>query len=224
MSNETPDNVVTAFTAYAVYTRVEPASGLVGSTTEALIARLAADGVIVRGLYDVAAMPAGADVLVWLHGPDAESLQGAVRSFEREAFGGAAELTWSAVGVHRQAEFSRDHAPAFMSGAAPLRWLTVYPFVRSYEWYLLPEDERRQLLAEHGRLGREFPQVLSNTVAAFALGDFEWILGLEADDLVDLVDLMRHLRSTGARRHVRVEVPFFTGHRISTEDLARVLR
>ena len=147
-----------------------------------------------------------------------------VRAFEHEAFGGTAALVWSGVGVHRQAEFSRDHAPAFLLGVPPKRWLTVYPFIRSYEWYVLPEEERRGMLAEHGRAGREFPQVASNTVAAFALGDYEWLLALEADDLIDLVDLMRHLRATEARRHVRLEVPFFTGSRIDPVDLRRVLR
>ena len=224
MSTDNQPGVVTRYTAYAVFTRTDPVSDLVTVNTDAVITRLAAKDVVVRGLYDVATMPASADVLVWLHGPAPERLQEAVRCFEREAFGGAAQLSWSAMGVHRQAEFSREHAPAFLSGAEPKRWLTVYPFVRSYEWYLLPSEERRDLLAEHGRAGREYPQVLANTVAAFALGDYEWLLGLEADDLVDLVDLMRDLRATGARRHVRLEVPFFTGHRIGTQDLPRVLR
>jgi chlorite dismutase len=101
--------------------------------------------------------------------------------------------------------------------------VTVYPFVRSYEWYLLPDQERRGMLASHGRKGGEFPQVLSNTVASFALGDYEWILALESDELVDLVDLMRHLRQTDARRHVREEVPFFTGRRIELDELDEVL-
>ena len=61
------------------------------------------------------------------------------------------------------------------------------------------------------------------TVASFALGDYEWILALEADDVTDLVDLMRHLRATEARRHVREEVPFFTGRRIDASELAEVL-
>jgi chlorite dismutase len=60
-------------------------------------------------------------------------------------------------------------------------------------------------------------------VASFALGDYEWILALESDELVDLVDLMRHLRQTDARRHVREEVPFFTGRRIALGELEEVL-
>lgn len=212
------------FTCYAAFTRREAVVFDVARHTSSTIEALTARGVTVRGLYDVTAMPASADVLVWLHGAMAEDLQEAVRSFEHDAFGDVAELTWSAMGVHRDAEFNRRHAPAFLRGEEPKRWLTVYPFVRSYEWYLLPEDERRDLLIEHGQAGRQFPQVLSNTVAAFALGDYEWLLGLEADELVDLVDLMRNLRATGARRHVRVETPFYTGRRITVEELAHVLR
>jgi chlorite dismutase len=212
------------YTCYSVFARRAPAPNEVGQATRELIADLAATGVTTRGLYDVHGIPADADLLVWLHGSSASDLQEAQRLFQREAFGGSVELVWSAFGVHRQAEFSREHAPAFMAGLEPRRWLTVYPFVRSYEWYLLPEEERRELLAEHGRMGRDYPQVLANTVASFALGDYEWLLALEADELTDLVDLMRHLRSSGARRHVRLEVPFFTGHQVEPDDLPRVLR
>jgi chlorite dismutase len=212
------------YTGYAVFTRSGPTRAGVAEATAELITELASTGVTTRGLYDVHGMPAAADVMVWLHGQSASDLQEALRLFQREAFGGSVELEWSAFGVHRQAEFSREHAPAFLLGVEPKRWLTVYPFVRSYDWYLLPEEERRGLLAEHGLMGRDYPQVSANTVAAFALGDYEWLLALEAEELTDLVDLMRHLRSSGARRHVRLEVPFYTGHRIEPDDLTRVLR
>ena len=79
------------------------------------------------------------------------------------------------------------------------------------------------MLAEHGTAGRKFPQVLANTVASFALGDYEWLLGLEADELVDLVDLMRSLRHVDARLHVREEIPFYTGRRIELAELPEVL-
>jgi len=178
---------------------------------------------IVRAFYDVSGLRADADVLVWLTGDSAEVLQWALRELRRSRELSPLLPTWSALGVHRDAEFSRDHAPAFARGLPPKGWLAVYPFVRSYEWYVLPAAERGQMLAEHGVKGREYPQVQSNTVASFALGDYEWILALEADDPIDLVDLMRHLRATEARRHVREEVPFFTGRRIDVTELAEVL-
>jgi chlorite dismutase len=184
---------------------------------------VAALGDTVRAIYDVSGLRADADVLLWLVGDSAERLQDALRRLRRSRELAPLLPTWNALGVHRDAEFSRDHSPAFARGLPPKGWLAVYPFVRSYEWYVLPAAERGQMLAEHGIKGREYPQVQSNTVASFALGDYEWLLALEADDPIDLVDLMRHLRATEARRHVREEVPFFTGRRIEVGELDEVL-
>lgn len=207
-----------AYTVYVVLRRDphHPASG--GGVQEAVEA-VTADGVTVRGVYDVSGLRADADIMLWLHGPDPEKLQSAIRTLRRSALLSSLLPTWNAMGVHVQAEFSRSHAPAFMYGKEPKRWLCVYPFVRSYEWYLLPEEERRDMLAEHGRKGSAFTGVLANTVASFALGDYEWLLGLESDELLDLVDMMRDLRYTEARRHVREEVPFYTGRRLDDADL-----
>lgn len=191
---------------------------------EAAVTKLAESGITLRGAYDVSAMREDADVMIWLHGAKPEDLQAAVRTIRRTALFEDTDLVWSAMGVHRDAEFSKDHSPAFARGAEPSTWLCVYPFVRSYEWYLLPAEERGRMLRDHGKLGRDFPQVLSNTVASFALGDWEWILALEAPELIDLVDLMRHLRYTDARNHVREEIPFYTGRRISVAEIAEVLR
>lgn len=182
-----------------------------------------AEGITLRGLYDVSGLRADADLLIWLTGPSVDGLQRALRSLRRSAELAPLQPSWNALGVHREAEFSRNHAPAYLRGLPPKEWVTVYPFVRSYEWYLLPEEERRTMLADHGRKGSEYPQVQTNTVASFALGDYEWILALEADDPIDLVDLMRHLRNTEARRHVREEVPFFTGRRVSVAELPEIL-
>jgi chlorite dismutase len=187
------------------------------------VSMVEAAGVTIRGWYDVSSLRADADLMVWLHGAAPEKLQWALRQLRRTSLLATLLPTWNALGVHRDAEFSANHLPSFMRGKAPERWLTVYPFVRSYEWYLLPDDERRDMLGNHGRKGAEYPQVLPNTVASFALGDYEWILALEAPELVDLVDLMRHLRQTDARRHVREEVPFYTGRRIELADIAEVL-
>jgi chlorite dismutase len=214
------------FTLWTVFRRGTgagaPAAGAV-TDFEALTARLADAGVTLRGAYDVSAMRADADVMVWFHGSQPEALQQAVRDVRRSALFAGTEVVWSAMGVHREAEFAKNHTPAFSRGVEPSTWLTVYPFVRSYEWYLLPAEERGRMLRDHGILGRDFPQVLSNTVSAFALGDWEWLLALEAPELTDLVDMMRHLRYTDARNHVREEVPFYTGRRITAAEIAEVL-
>ena len=79
------------------------------------------------------------------------------------------------------------------------------------------------MLVEHGMMGRDYGGILSNTVAAFALGDYEWILALESDELHETVDMMRHLRSSQARRHVREEIPFYTGRRIDAAAVVELL-
>jgi peroxiredoxin len=189
-----------------------------------LTADLGTDDVVIRGLYDVSGMRADADAMVWWHGPTAESLQRATRRLRRTAIGRTTTVAWTAMGLHRPAEFNKGHVPAFLTGLQARNWVAVYPFVRSYEWYLLPDDQRRAMLVEHGIMGRAYDQVLSNTVAAFALGDWEWILALEAEELHDIVDLMRHLRSSQARLHVRDEIPFFTGRLVDADGFVEAVR
>jgi chlorite dismutase len=207
-----------AYTVYVVLRRDLQRTASGGGVQNA-VAAVTEQGVTVRGIYDVSGLRADADIMLWLHAETPESLQSAIRTLRRTALLGTLLPTWNAMGVHVQAEFSRSHAPAFMLGKEPKGWLCVYPFVRSYEWYLLPEEERRDMLAEHGRKGSAFTEVLANTVASFALGDYEWLLGLESDNALDLVDMMRDLRYTEARRHVREEVPFFTGRRLDDGEL-----
>lgn len=194
------------------------------SELEDAAADVQAGDVTIRGFYDVSGLKADADIMIWLHGPVAEDLQSGLRRLRRTALLRDLLPTWNAMGVHRGAEFNKAHVPAFLKGIEPRGWLTVYPFVRSYEWYLLPDAERSRMLSDHGRKGAAFRSVLANTVAAFALGDYEWLLPLESDNLVDLVDMMRDLRATDARRHVRKEVPFYTGRRIPVNAIPEVLQ
>jgi chlorite dismutase len=220
-----PEERVSGYALWAVLRRdAHPSRVDDGAASFAEMAEALDASVVVRGIYDVSGLRADADLMLWLHGPDAAGLQAALRALRRSRELGPLLPTWNALGVHRDAEFNRSHAPAFLRGLPPKGWITVYPFVRSYEWYLLPEAERGGMLADHGRKGSEYPSVQANTVSSFALGDYEWILALEADELVDLVDLMRHLRNTEARRHVRDEVPFYAGRRIGAAEIAEVLR
>ena len=234
---QSPEDIAqtTRYTSYTVFRRLsglaedgelttaqitsalEDATGLIESASEG--------GVEILGFYDVSGFRAEDDLMLWLAADEPEALQRGLREFERSLPGTWLHREWAAMGVHRMAEFAKGHVPSFMVPSFERKqWITVYPFVRSYEWYLLPDEERNRMLREHGLLGRDYPQVNANTVAAFALGDYEWLLSFEADDLHDLVDMMRHLRYSDARLHVRDELPFHTGRRLeSLEDVAALL-
>jgi chlorite dismutase len=220
-------NNVLRYTAWSVFKAARPLGEAdrpaLAAEVDELFEQLAAKDVVVRGAYDVAALRADADLMVWWHAPEPDALQDAYSRLRRTRLGEHLEPVWSVMALHRPAEFNKSHIPAFLADEQARAYVSVYPFVRSYEWYLLPDEERRQMLAEHGLMARDYPDVRANTVASFSLSDYEWILAFEADELHRIVDLMRHLRAARARLHVRLEVPFYTGRRRSTAELVDAL-
>ncbi len=188
---------------------------------EKVAEQLAAEGVTLRGIYDVSAMRDNADIMIWTHGQNPEKLQAAVRKIRRTALFSGTTIVWSTMGVHREAEFTRNHAPAYARGKAPEAWVCVYPFVRSYDWYLKAPEERARIMAEHGRNGfAQYPDVKGSTLSAFGFSDYEWVLAFEADTLDRLEGVMHAQRYTEARLYVREDTPFFTGPRVSLGEWA----
>ena len=145
-------------------------------------------------------------------------LQRAYRALVASSLGTRLRPVWSVMGQHTPAEFNKKHIPACLGGVAPRDWVTVYPFIRSYEWYLLPPEERSRIMAEHGRSGARFPDVKGSTLSAFGMSDYEWILAFEADSLDRIEAVLHSQRYTEARLHVREDTPFYTGHRVSVRD------
>ncbi|MBS7071825.1 MAG: chlorite dismutase family protein, partial [Actinomyces sp.] len=110
---------------------------------------------------------------------------------------------------------------ACFGGVAPRDWAMVYPFVRSYDWYLKAPEERARIMAEHGRNGfAQYPDVKGSTLSAFGFSDYEWVLAFEADSLDRLEGVMHAQRYTEARLYVREDTPFFTGPRVSLGEWA----
>jgi peroxiredoxin len=214
------------YTCYAVFKAVRPLPDdrvALADQAQGLLDELLGKEVYTRGTYDLAGYKAEADLLVWWTCPDPDVLQEAFSRFRTTDLGRHLEVVWTSVGLHRPAEFNRGHIPAFVRREDPRKYVCVYPFNRSLEWYLLPDFERRGMLAEHGQMGRDFEDVRANTVAAFALGDYEWLLAFEADELHRLVDCLRHLRGSRARLHTKLETPFWTGLRKPLSEIVTAL-
>ncbi|HVF53035.1 MAG TPA: hydrogen peroxide-dependent heme synthase [Actinomycetota bacterium] len=181
------------------------------------------DRVQLRGAYDTQGFSARADLMFWLVSSSADDIQELVTEMRRTELGRSFQMADVFLGIVRPAEFARDHQPAFVQNKEPLKYLCIYPFVRTAEWYLLDPEERGALLREHGTAGREFPDVQANTTSSFGLGDYEWTLAFEAESLDRIVDLIRRLRGTEARRFTKVEIPFFTGIRKDIPTLVSAL-
>jgi chlorite dismutase len=171
------------------------------------------DRITVRGTYSTVGFRPDADLMMWWVAHSPEDVQDLLIALKRTGLGRRLELTWAFMGVVRPSEFSKDHVPAFVRGEPAKRYACVYPYVRATEWYLLPKDERADLLREHGEMGREYPDVLANTTSAFGINDWEWILAFESDDLSRIVDCLRRLRDAKARAYTKEEIPFVTGIR-----------
>ena len=161
-------NQVIRYTMWSVFrasSRLPDDRAGIADEVSALFDQLATKDVVVRGTYDVSGLRADADLMVWWHSPSSDDLQEAYARFRRTALGRSLAPAWSVMALHRPAEFNKSHIPAFLADEEPRAYLCVYPFVRSYEWYLLPDEERRAMLAEHGRMAREYPDVRANTVS-----------------------------------------------------------
>jgi peroxiredoxin len=214
------------YTCYAVFKAVDRLPGdrtALTDEAQGLLDAVLEKDVYTRGTYDLAGYKAEADLLVWWTCPDVDVLQDAYASFRTTELGRHLAPVWSSIGLHRPAEFNRNHIPAYVRREDPRKYVCVYPFNRSLEWYLLPDFERRGMLAEHGQAGREFEDVRANTVAAFGLGDYEWLLAFEADELHRIVDCLRHLRASRARLHTKLETPFWTGARKPLAEIVAAL-
>ena len=183
----------------------------------AVFARRAAD-VSVRGTYVVQGFQGHTDILFWTFADDAAPLQDLQLELRRSALGAHIETPHAFMGITKPFEFS-EHPTSFAVGMSPRKYLCFYPFIRTPEYYLLPAWERKAVIGDHGQIGHEFvPDILTNGVYGFGLGDYEWLLTFETDSLSRLVDCVRKLRASKSRLYMSDEHPFIVGRHFELKD------
>jgi hydrogen peroxide-dependent heme synthase len=219
----TEELVFAAYPVFKVSSSLEESAREVAAKEAQALIDDHADRVSTRGIYTTSGFGARDDLMMWWVSPSVDDIQELLVNFKRTQLGQSLELTESFIGLVRPAEFASDHLPAFLKGEEPKKYVCVYPFVRTPEWYLLDPKERGHMLRVHGETGRQFDDVLANTTSAFGLGDYEWILAFEADGLERIVELIRALRATEARRFTKVEIPFVTGIKRQLADAVQAL-
>lgn len=223
-------NQQTIYTAYLAFKATENYGALpedkracMAEEAEAVLDKAKENEITTRGVYLTTGFRADTDFMLWWIAPSPDAIQAGLRLLHHTELGQRSKASWSFMGLHRPAEFHRDHAPAFVKGEPPKHTICVYPFTRTPEWYLLPPDKRRELLTSHGGLGEDFGDILTNTTMAFGLGDDEWMLAFEAEELGRIVDMVRKLREAEARLYTLREVPFITGIRTTITEVINSL-
>lgn len=167
--------------------------------------------VTLRGAYSTVGLRSDVDLILWLVSQDIDALQRLAADLSRTELGGALDMRCAYLGLATPSQYDPEHGPAFLKGTPPKRFLSVYPFTKTPEWYLLSYEERRDLMAVHGELGREFPSILTNTVSSFGIADQEFIVALEDDDPAVLVQMVQRLRGAEVRKYTKVDTPIFLG-------------
>jgi chlorite dismutase len=100
------------------------------------------------------------------------------------------------------------------------RYLFVYPFVKTRDWYLLPQERRQELMNSHIAIGHKYPSVKINTTYSFGLDDQDFVVSFESDEPADFLDLVMELRETEASRYTVRDTPIFT---CISMDMSKVL-
>jgi chlorite dismutase len=168
---------------------------------------------VTQHAYSTIGLRSDGDVLLWRMAEHLEDLESTAAELLSAGLGRWMTATTSMVGLIRPSQYvkkpTEQEQSLFIGDRS--RYLVVYPFSKSVEWYLTPAEERQKVMAGHMKVGHRFPQVRQLLAYSFGLDDQEFIVAYETDDLVAFQDLVRELRETESRRATTRDTPIVTG-------------
>jgi chlorite dismutase len=176
--------------------------------------------------YSTVGLRRDTDFLLWLFAEELGPIRQLVEGLRRTGLAPHLENTYTYLAVTRESQYVKAHpddeAPVTMQPGQS-KYLFVYPFVKTREWYLLPMDDRRRMMAEHIRTGHRFPRIRINTAYSFGLDDQDFVVAFEGDDPKEFVTLLMQLRETEASRYTLRDTPQHTCARQPLEEILQSL-
>ena len=173
----------------------------------------AADGRLLQLSYSTIGLRAEGEVLLWRMAERIEDVEETAAELLATGIGRWMSPALSMLGMTRPSQYVRrptTQEQSLFTGERS-RYLVVYPFVKSTEWYLASAEERQEVMKGHMRVGHAYPQVRQLLAYSFGLDDQEFVVAYETDDLVAFQDLVRDLRATESRRSTVRDTPIVTG-------------
>src|SRR6202165_404517 len=190
-----------------------------------LVAAVRVDLEVTTDSYSMVGLQPGSDLLLWSLGPTLDSLEERSAMVLRSGMGRWMHVKESFLGIIQPSNYVKKPTPqeqSLFSGERS-RYLIVYPFTKSSDWYLLGREARQGIMNEHMRVGHEYPEVRQLLAYSFGLDDQDFLVAYETDDLAAFGELVRALRSTESRRSTLRDFPILTGIHRSPSEIARLL-
>ena len=167
--------------------------------------------------YSMVGTRGDADFLLWKVSEELEAINELMARINHTELARYLTMPHSYLAMTRRSPYIDDHKPEGQegTGSATIRiigrkYLFIYPFIKTHEWYQLPKEERQELMNEHFVIGHKFPSVKISTAYSFGLDDQEFVLGFETDDAGGFLDLVEALRASKARPYTERDTPIFT--------------
>ena len=166
--------------------------------------------------YSLVATRGDADFMLWQTSPSLELLHQMAGQLNRTELGKYLSSTHSYLAMTRPSPYVDSHRHSGQEGTSAAiatlgrKYLFLYPFVKTHEWYQLPAEERQRMMNEHFAIGHRYPSVKITTTYSFGLDDQEFVLGFETDSPADFLDLVMELRGSEARPYTLRDTPILT--------------
>jgi chlorite dismutase len=174
--------------------------------------------------YSVMGTRADADFFLWEVAQKLEEFQTLATRIHSTGLGRYLDLRHSFLSMtNRSIYVDRHEHPGSESTRLKVtpvntKYLFVYPFVKTREWYLLPKERRQEMMNTHIAIGHKYPTVKINTSYSFGLDDQDFVVAFESDFPGDFLDLVMDLRETEASRYTVRDTPILTGVAMSIEE------
>lgn len=162
--------------------------------------------------YSTLGLKKDSDFVLWIISPELDAIQALMEGLRRTPMAPHLEPSWSFLAVTRESMYLKGHTEEVKVTVEPgqAKYLFIYPFVKTREWYLLPMEERQKLMGEHIRVGHQFPTIRINTAYSFGLDDQDFVVAFEGEDPKEFVTLVMRLRESKASLYTVRDTPIFT--------------
>lgn len=195
------------------------------ATAEELAGAVQAPSDVKTFAYSMVGLKPGVDLLLWSLGPSLEAVEERAAAVLNSGMGRWMRTSQSFLGVIQQSQYVKKPTPqeqSLFSGERS-RYLVVYPFTKSTDWYLAPREERQRIMNQHIKVGHSHPEVRQLLANSFGLDDMDFLVAYETDDLARFSDLVRELRETESRRSTVRDTPILTGVHRPIQEITALL-